>query len=113
HAEAPQARITSKISAALYSLQLDGVIEQVGWMDKADIKLLVVRHHSVATYLDMMSTNVSVSKAIIIAGTIDELNGGQDYVGDIGFAKSNVDRLFRVSSYVMAENQIGLNAMKY
>lgn len=110
HAEAPYARVPSKISPALFDLQQQGLVNQIGWSDTAEIKLLVVRHHSVATYLDRMEAKATVHRALIVAGTIPRIFGGADFANDIGRAQVNIDRMFDVESLVLADSEVGVTA---
>lgn len=112
HAEAPFARLTSKISPELFAFQLQGGVEQIGWSDVAEVELLIVRHHSVYTYLDQMQSNVTVKRALIVAGTIPRIYGGTDIANDLGRAQANLDRMFGIESEVIAESAVGAEAME-
>src|SRR5699024_832985 len=75
-ADSPLNASSSPIAPQLFALQLQGKVEQIGLQDFADIRLLVIRHPSVATYMDGFSSSLGVRKAVLIVNNPPVLVGG-------------------------------------
>ncbi|GAA4119739.1 glycosyltransferase [Enteractinococcus coprophilus] len=94
------------ISPKLFELQLHGYVEQVGLQDVARIELLVVRHPSVATYMDGQETNLEVKQTLLIVNNPPVLRDGQGMVFDLSLSVENLDKVFSLQSYVIAESRV-------
>lgn len=105
-ADSPLNAPNTPVNNRLFTLQLQEFTEQIGIQDFADIKLLVVRHPSVVTYMDNVSTNLRVSHTILIVNNPPVLTGGSGMVFDLASSIHNVDRLFHGRTKVIAESQL-------
>src|SRR5699024_8337129 len=81
------------ISSQLLSLQTRGQVTQLGLSDRAQVELLVIRHPSVVTFMDNVSSALTVEKSILIVNNPPVLVGGTGMVFDLPVCVANIDRI--------------------
>lgn len=109
HAESPINGTTPPIAERLFELQLAGKVEQLSLKDKAAIKLLVIRHPSVVTFMDQAESQLEVNHAVLIVNNPPVLSGGSGMVFDLEESIFNVDRIFGVHTMVVPESGVTRN----
>jgi hypothetical protein len=106
HTDSPLNGPQNPISSHLFTLQLKGTVTQLSLNDHANVELLVVRHPSVVTYLDNVSTRLQVAQAVLIVNNPPVLVGGTGMVFDLPNSIANMDNLFRHQAMVVAESGV-------
>lgn len=94
------------ISSKLLSLQTRGQVTQLGLSDRAQVELLVIRHPSVVTFMDNVSSALTVEKSILIVNNPPVLVGGTGMVFDLPVCVANIDRIFDLHTFVVAESGV-------
>lgn len=104
--DSPLNKATDPIADRLFEALDLPQVEVIGLKDLADVSLLVVRHPSVATFLDAADSNLSVSRCVLIVNNPPVLHGGKGMVFDLPTCVANLDRLFQLRTTVVAESQL-------
>lgn len=104
--DSPLNKATDRITDRLFEALELPQVEVIGLKDLADVSLLVVRHPSVATFLDAVDSNLSVSRCVLIVNNPPVLHGGKGMVFDLPTCVANLDRLFGLRTTVIAESQL-------
>lgn len=106
HLESPLNKATTPISEALFDLQRRGRIEQVSLGDVAHVRVLIVRHPTVVTFLDRADSKISVDRALLIVNNPPVNKGGGGMVFDLEVCIENMDRLFKTETFVVGESDL-------
>src|SRR5699024_9282297 len=106
HADSPLNRAQAAISNELFDMQLEGIVDQISLQDRAQIDLLIVRHPSVATFMDKTTTQLTVMVAALIVNNPPVLNGGSGMVFDLEDCVDNIDRIFKTQTHIVAESGV-------
>lgn len=104
--DSPLNQTTDKISERFFEAITDPRVDIIGLRDQADVSLLVVRHPSVATFLDNVESTLAVRRCVLIVNNPPVLQGGKGMVFDLPSCVSNLDRLFNLRTVVVAESQL-------
>lgn len=104
--DSPLNKATDQISDRLFEALELPQVEIVGLRDVADVSLLVVRHPSVATFLDATDSKLTVGRCVLIVNNPPVLHGGKGMVFDLQACVDNLDRLFSLRTTVVAESQL-------
>ncbi|WP_082492564.1 glycosyltransferase family A protein [Arthrobacter sp. Leaf69] len=104
--DSPLNKATDPLSDRLFEALELPQVEVIGLKDLADVSLLVVRHPSVATFLDAIESNLSVNRCVLIVNNPPVLQGGKGMVFDLPTCVANLDRLFRLRTLVVAESHL-------
>jgi glycosyltransferase involved in cell wall biosynthesis len=106
HADSPLNGPQNPVSSQLLALQLKGAVTQLSLNDHAHVEVLVVRHPSVVTYLDNVSTRLRVAQSVLIVNNPPVLVGGTGMVFDLPNSIANMDKLFEHRTLVVAESGV-------
>jgi len=102
--DSPLNTAKAPIQQHLFELQLNGKVQQLGLQDRASVKLLVVRHPSVATFIERQTSQLRVQKAVLIVNNPPILPNAQGMVFDLHTSLQNLDSLFAVKTQLIAES---------
>ncbi|MET3351803.1 UNVERIFIED_ORG: glycosyltransferase involved in cell wall biosynthesis [Arthrobacter sp. UYEF1] len=107
--DSPLNQATDKLTERFFeALELPHV-EVISLSDAADISLMVIRHPSVATFLDEAESKLTVSRCVLIVNNPPVLQGGKGMVFDLPTCIGNLDRLFQLRTTVVAESLLTRN----
>ncbi|MGP9784384.1 glycosyltransferase [Glutamicibacter sp. AOP12-B1-11] len=106
HLESPLNKATTPISEVLFELQRSGQVEQVSLGDVAHVRVMIVRHPTVVTYLERADSKISVDRALLIVNNPPVNKGGSGMVFDLEVCIENMDRLFKTETYVIGESDL-------
>ncbi len=104
--DSPLNRTTDNLAEGLFEALSLPRVEIISLQDLADVKLLVVRHPSVATFLDGAMSLLRVSRCVLVVNNPPVLRGGKGMVFDLPTCVANLDRLFELQTVVVAESQL-------
>ncbi|GAA3290529.1 glycosyltransferase [Arthrobacter citreus] len=104
--DSPLNKPGTPFSPALLNILLSSQAALLRVHDDFDAALLVVRHPSVAQFLDNTFSPARVSKCILIANTAPVLAGGSGSVYDLEQCVSNLSRCFNVDPSVVPESGV-------
>lgn len=107
--DSPLNKASDPITARLFDAFDHPQVEIVGLRDRADVNLMVVRHPSVATFLDGVQSSLSVNRCVMIVNNPPVLQGGKGMVFDLPTCVANLDRLFALQTTVVAESELTRN----
>ncbi|MGP9787855.1 glycosyltransferase [Glutamicibacter sp. 287] len=106
HLESPLNKASTPISEILFELQRSGQVEQVSLGDVAHVRVMIVRHPTVVTYLERADSKVSVDRALLIVNNPPVNKGGSGMVFDLEVCIENMDRLFKTETFVIGESDL-------
>ena len=101
--DSPLNKASDRISDGFFEALRLTQVEALTLNDLADVDLLVIRHPSVATFLDGAEGRLSVNRCVLIVNNPPVLQGGTGMVFDIPTCVSNLDRLFQLKTTVVAD----------
>ena len=104
--DSPLNKPGTPFSPALLDLLLSNRASLLRVHDQFDASLLVVRHPSVAQFLDNTFSSAKVSRCILVANTAPVLAGGAGSVYDLEQCVSNLSRCFSVDASVVPESGV-------
>lgn len=102
HAESPLNMHRKSIQNQLFELQLAGKVAQVSLQDTANISFLVVQDPSVITFMDQLTSNLSVENSLLVVDRPPIQENGDTSGYDLQLCIENQDRMFRQRTTVVA-----------
>ncbi|MGP4966627.1 glycosyltransferase [Glutamicibacter ardleyensis] len=106
HLESPLNKPSTPINDALFEFQRRGQVEQLSLGDIAHVRVLIVRHPTVVTYLERADSKISVDRALLIVNNPPVNRGGSGMVFDLEVCIENMDRLFKTETFVIGESDL-------
>lgn len=104
--DSPLNKPGTEFSPALLNILLGQQASLLRLRDVYDASLLIVRHPSVAQFLDNLYSSAQIQKCILIANTAPVIAGGAGSVYDLEDCVANIASCFNVNTTVVPESGV-------
>ena len=104
--DSPLNKPGSQFSPALFDILLNEQVSLLRLRDACSAALLIVRHPSVAQFLDNLFSEAEIHKCLLVANAAPVLAGGSGSLYDVEQCVENIASCFRVKALVVPESGV-------